>query len=156
MEYRMYFLVLRHLSGINKAVQTSHAIAEYSFRYHNYTDFQDYVTKDKTIVMLDGGTHQDMVESQRILKENGIKHSYFLEPDINDAMTAICFLVDERIWNRENYLSYKAFIEEKINDYQIDIERNYVPSYECDWVDYIGGKQNNVIYNLISGRKLSQ
>jgi len=156
MEYSMYYLVLRHLSGINKAVQTSHCSIEYAIKYQNEPDFLKYSTIDKTIVMLDGGTHQDMVETQKLLEESGVKHGYFLEPDINNAMTAICFLVDERLWKRELYMTdYNRFVEQRLMEDEISHYASYVPEYLGDWIKYIGGKENNTIYNIIRGKKLS-
>jgi hypothetical protein len=155
----MYFLVLRHLSGINKSVQTSHTIAEYAFKYHDNQDFRDYIINDKTIIMLDGGTHQEMVEAQRILTENNINHAYFTEPDVNDAMTAICFLVDERIWDRTNYHTFTSFTKEKIENNSFFYEESEQTLSESEinqlWEEYIGGTQNSTIYRLISGRKLA-
>ena len=53
--------------------------------------------------MVDGGTHQDMVELQRQFEELDVPHSYFIEPDLNDCMTATVIL-DERVWDSEKIL----------------------------------------------------
>jgi hypothetical protein len=163
MEYRMYYLVLRHLSGINKAVQTSHASIEYAVKYIANSDFQKYATIDKTIVMLDGGTHQEMVMLQKQLDENGVNNTYFIEPDINDAMTAICFLVDERLFNKDIFVSYEKFCALHFKDSDttsidyVEFLLNKQPGGELyeEWVKQIGGTQNETIYNIINGRKLS-
>ena len=164
MEYRMYYLILRHLSGINKAVQTSHTSIEYAVKYMVNNDFQKYATIDKTIVMLDGGTHQEMVELQKMLEDNGINNTYFTEPDVNDAMTAICFLVDERLFNKEIFVSYEKFSELYFRDNPelsqmdyIEFLNDKIPNNTVyqEWVKYIGGVKNETIYNIINRRKLA-
>ena len=62
MEYRMYCLVLRQLNGINKGIQAAHACLEYANGFHNEADYQKYVNDDKTLILLDGGTYQDLVD----------------------------------------------------------------------------------------------
>lgn len=37
------------------------------------------------------------------LHNNGIKIAYFKEPDLGDQLTAVVFLVDERVWDKEKY-----------------------------------------------------
>lgn len=150
--FRMYFLILRHLSGVNKAVQSSHSSFEYSLKYINNEDFIKYAANDKTIIMLDGGTHQDMVESQKILEENGINHAYFLEPDINNSMTSICFLVEDSIYDREKFKTYEDFYDEYLENY--GYIREDINLYD-KWIESIGGKQNEFIHNLIKNKKLS-
>ena len=69
MKYRMYSFVLRQLNPIQKGVQTTHAVVEY-MKKHQYginDDLKQWVDEDKTLIMLDGGTYQDMCEILGIL-----------------------------------------------------------------------------------------
>ena len=148
--YRMYCLVLRQLNGINKGVQAFHAGLEYANKFHNEEDFQKYITFDKTLIMLDGGIYQDLVEIKSLLEVASINHSVFVEPDLNDTITAICFLADERVWDRENYMSCESFLE------RFDIESNLdIQNAICHWVESIGGFKNAAIVDILKGKKLS-
>lgn len=40
-----------------------------------------------------------------------LKVAEFREPDCNNTLTAICFLVDEKIWNKEKYLNFDVDME---------------------------------------------
>ena len=152
-EYRMYVLALRQLSPINKGVQNCHSCLEYANKYHNDQEYQKYINEYKTLIMLDGGTSQDMIEIQLQLEEAGIKHSYFNEPDLNDCLTAITFLADERVWNREvyfnNYADYETYFNQD-NDGEFSL-----PTYE-EWLEHIGGEKNTILIEILSNKRLSQ
>jgi len=88
-----------------------------------YNSFIKWANEDKTFIILNGGTTNKRKLEKDIFKEgksniyfqgslnnhleslrcNNIKVASFCEPDLNDALTAIVFLVDERVWNREKY-----------------------------------------------------
>ena len=111
MTYRTYEIVLRHLSGVNKGVQAEHSAKRYIWKYRNepITEIVMENIENETTIMVDGGTHQDMVEIHKRFEEAGIHHTYFIEPDLNDCMTAITVVADERVWDRKNYKSYMNF-----------------------------------------------
>ena len=46
------------------------------------------------------GSLNQIVDS---LADNGIDHAVFVEPDLNNALTAVCFLADERVFDYEKY-----------------------------------------------------
>lgn len=145
LEYRMYCLVLRQLSPINKGIQNCHACLEYALKYGNELDYQQYITKDKTIIMLDGGISQEMDEIAYNLMLEGIDFACFREPDLNNLITSICFLADERVWNKEKY---KNILREDCYAPESEI------SYD-DWVDYVGGAKNAMLYDYLEGKRLS-
>ena len=62
MKYRMYSLVLRQLNPIQKGVQTTHAAIEYANTYFKTAEYQSWSNFDKTLIMLDGGTYQEMMK----------------------------------------------------------------------------------------------
>lgn len=133
LEYKMYGLVITNLRGIYKGLQFSHALQEYNNGIRYLYDTLDYgycinfnellkdkdflnnfikwSTIDKTIILLDGGTTSDycidylgIISKHFIdLQDNNIPFSYFREPDLNNALTAICFLVDERVYDKKKY-----------------------------------------------------
>jgi len=105
-ELRMYVLVPYNLSPIQQGIQAAHAIAEYSINagYVKVGEieigtslYKDWVKEHKTIVILNAGTtgkYSSMEAHANNLEKLKVKCSYFREPDLNDAMTAIAFVVD--------------------------------------------------------------
>ena len=79
-------------------------------------------------------------------------------------MTAICFLVDERLFNKEIFVSYEKFSELYFRDNPelsqmdyIEFLNDKIPNNTVyqEWVKYIGGVKNETIYNIINRRKLA-
>jgi hypothetical protein len=54
-------------------------------------------------VILNGGTSSTMEEHAKKLKELGIKFAVFREPDLNNSLSGISFLVDERVFDKKTY-----------------------------------------------------
>jgi len=128
-EKRMYCFVPYNISEIQKGIQCSHSIVEYSdsmneigYDYargkkllnNNYVNHKDWVENWKTIIILNGGTTNNNKESKFYgtlqqhrdkLKELGVEFSEFYEPDLNNALTAVAFIVDmEKDWIVLKYL----------------------------------------------------
>ena len=154
-EYRMYVLSIRHLSGVNKGCQGIHSSQEYANKYHFEKDYQQHVTTDKTLIMLDGGSHPDMIEIERILVENDIHHTVFNEPDLDNLVTSICFLADERVWDKKYFKSYQDYYVYFLEFHGTDLAfSDELPSYE-EWLTHIGGVKNEKLIEIIKGKKLS-
>ena len=155
-EQRMYSLVLRQLNPIQKGVQTTHSVVEYANKYGSDKEYRQWAETDKTLIILDGSTFQEMEDIYESLKEWGVKFSKFQEPDLNYLTTAITFLVDERVWNRVLYPSW-----ENLPQYPLVIDGNmstpnpndYI-SYN-EWVEMMGGAVNVDLRKLIFSKKLS-
>ena len=177
-QYRMYFFVPYNISPIQQAIQAGHAALEYANKYGKTQEFIDFFKNDKTWVILNGGTTNENVEKpgtlQEILKEivyNAIKFSVFQEPDLNDTLTAICFLADERVWDFENYLDFKDYlISQKVtyttfSNESITLKSFFAltfdelkeiwPVHYKDWEKQLGGEKNVFLRNLIKGKKLA-
>lgn len=135
--YRMYGLVPYNLSPIQQGIQFGHAVVEYGL--HNYTDddYQEWANNHKTFIILNGGTtnlgyqHNNKGTLNQYLDElviEGIKVSTFYEPDLGDQLTAIVFLVDDRVWDREKYPDFvpdwESHNDEKILG-GVDVETQY-------------------------------
>lgn len=119
LEYRMYGLVPYNISEIQKGIQFGHAVVEYGLKYSNTPEYQKWAHEDKTFIILNGGTtnsriniedglpfgslNQHLLNLERLVKDGNI--AWFNEPDLGDQLTAICFLVDERIWDIKKYFS---------------------------------------------------
>lgn len=125
LEKRMYFLVPYNISEIAKGIQAGHAALEYAHEYKDDPEFIDFIENHKTWIILNGGTTNNRRElgtgipqgtlNQCLdqLSANNIKYSIFEEPDLNDALTAICLIVDERVFNRKDYPDFYDWVGEK-------------------------------------------
>lgn len=102
-EQRMCSIALRHLTGIQKGIQTAHAIVEYELKFGDTLEYKRWAKKDKTLIVLEANTTQQLEESYSELRRLGIAVAKFIEPDINNSITAICFLMDETTWNTKKY-----------------------------------------------------
>ena len=155
-EQRMYSLVLRQLNPIQKGVQTTHGVVEYANKYASDEEYKQWAETDKTLIVLDGGTYQEMVRIYDTLKELEMKFVDFQEPDLNYLTTSITFLADERVWNREQYPSWESLPQCPCSidgNMQAPDPNDYM-SYN-EWVEMMGGAANVELRNLIFSKKLS-
>ncbi len=125
-ELRMYFLTMYNLSPIQQGIQCLHACVEYFLKYWRTKEFWSWAKTHKTVILLNGGTSNDgksscygldpalgsMEQHFQTLKNNKIKCASFHEPDLNYSMSAIAFLVDERVFNKKDYPDFKINLEE--------------------------------------------
>ena len=128
-KYRMYGLVPYNISPIQQGIQFGHAVVEYSIgRYGSHDDYEQWAKEDKTFIILDGGTTNDNEErlgslnkSVRRLEDICIPYATFNEPDLGDQLTAVVFLVDDRVWDKEKYPEFNKFLEVD----HTDLEKDY-------------------------------
>lgn len=162
MEYRMYVLVERHLSPIDKGIQAAHAIATYGqvLEYYNENSqkYKQWVAEDKTIVLLNGGTTLDLNNIMDELKEKEITFAYFQEPDLDNIVTAIAILVDERVYDKDKYPDFEKW--KNPSDIVMDIftkmGTDKVNEIGADWVEFIGGKENVFLRELLTTKPLAR
>lgn len=115
-EYRMYGMVPYQLMGIQQGIQFGHAVVEYALNYGDADEYKTWAKYHKTFIILNGGTTNTKYGDDGLptgtlnktaidlYQDYGVhKIGFFREPDLQDALTAICFLVDERVWNIEKY-----------------------------------------------------
>ena len=126
LEKRMYFFVPYNISPIQQAIQAGHAALEYARKYKDDEEFIDFADNWKTWIILNGGTTNskrdfdgvsngslNQLADQLSLGDgiaDGIKISYFKEPDLEDALTAVCFIVNEKVFNYEDYPDFCDWI----------------------------------------------
>jgi len=182
LELRMYGLVPYNLSPIQQGIQFNHANDQYSIDAKPYNKIYDRFRKEwKTNILLNGGTSNEghmvrqgfretmyvgsMQQHLADLKANNIKVSTFYEPDLNSMLTAIVFLVDERVFNKElypdfsppldplldpqNHLSDEAKNEALIK-WSAENEKQY-----AEWVNKIGGPKNEFLRDFLRGKRLA-
>jgi len=128
LELRMYGLVPYNISPIQQGIQYGHAVVEYLINFPAdlkiYKDTKQWAEVDKTFIILNGGTTNKtpIVQSENDFKgslnnhlarleENHIKVATFYEPDLGDQLTAVVFLVDERVFDRETNPDFRTVLE---------------------------------------------
>lgn len=183
LELRMYFFVPYNISPIQQAIQAGHAALEYADKYGSDENYIIFVREWKTWVILNGGTtneHRDfdgvaMGSLNQIgddLLKNDIQFSYFQEPDLNDALTALCFICDERVFNKEDYPDFVDYIlnikmypnakEETPAENIVMLKtqtpehlQEMFPEYYKEWVRFVGGLKNVFLRELLKDKKLA-
>lgn len=116
LEYRMYGLVPYNLSPIQQGIQFGHAVVEYMLNFppdlRIYADTKQWAEEDKTFIILNGGTtnstpmnYGTLNKHYETLRALDVKTAIFKEPDLGDQLTAVVFLLDERVWDEEKYPS---------------------------------------------------
>jgi len=85
-EMKMFVLVRKDLSNIQKAVQAGHAVAEFllKFPYKN-----QYNWNNETLVYLAVKDKNELSWWEHKLHKKSIAHISFKEPDLNDEPTAL-------------------------------------------------------------------
>lgn len=145
-EYRMYCLAERHLSSIQKAIQSAHAIVEYGLTYGDSSEYKQWAEKDKTIIILDGGNSIDLdsIKDQLICEKWPFE--VFYEPDMDNFMTAIAFLAPNEVYDYKTWgTSY--------DDYK---EKVYPAKVQYDtWLNDIGGRGAEAVKMLISNLRIA-
>lgn len=195
LELRLYGLVPYQLTGIQMGIQFGHAAVEYGLKFFNDGEYQEWAKLNKTFIILNGGisnhsqnrynpdilTHGTMEKSFMELVNNEIKVAPFYEPDLNDMLSAIVFIVDERVFNKEDYPDfinwyvkninlldlpnhimtsfksledYAIYTEEVINGTRYGSSQPDNTNYDR-WVEFIGGKKNVFLREFLKNFKLA-
>jgi hypothetical protein len=170
LEYRMYGLVPYNLSPIQQGIQFGHAIVEYQQDIKGLSNldkiYDKWAKQDKTFIILNGGTTNNTPDKLgtlnqylRTLIDNGVGTAVFHEPDLGDQLTAVVFLVDERVFNRT---LYPDFQEEKLpygvrkssKKVEIELEERNEANYQ-KWVEKIGGPKNAFLREFLKPLRLA-
>lgn len=179
LELRMYFFVPYQLTGIQQGIQAGHAALEYANKFSDTELFKRFMLH-KTWIILNGGTTNNSLnapgtinETSRLIddynnnNEYKINFSLFSEPDLNFALTSICFICDERVFNYEDYPEFMDFLLNvgALGRFKDDIKifkkltqeeriEKYPLHYEA-WVESLGGKKNVFLRELLKDKKLA-
>jgi hypothetical protein len=194
LELRMYGFVPYNISEIQKGIQFGHAVVEYGLVNHLDNDYLNWAKYNKTFIILNGGTSNHSVDRYREeafnkgwredetyvgsmetiktnLEENGVKIATFYEPDLNDMLSGICFIVDERVFSKK-YLGLGDWVVENYGDMIMDnhgfgfnvsrlekqIRYSEIPKEQKiyqKWVEYIGGEKNVFLRDYLSKFRLA-
>lgn len=191
LELRMYGFVPYNISPIQQAIQFAHAVVEYGQNVKSYDvinnielkKYNDWADSWKTLIILNGGTsnhsinryHQTdepfigTMESNLItLEQNGVEIATFYEPDLNDMLSAVVFIVDERVFNKKKYPDFEDWVIENYgglingngSSYQIARRIKESNSKEDQkiyqsWVKIIGGEKNVFLRDFLKNFRLA-
>tara|TARA_R110000796_G_scaffold27712_6_gene76220 strand:+ start:1770 stop:2492 length:723 start_codon:yes stop_codon:yes gene_type:complete len=172
LELRMYGLVPYNISPIQQGIQFNHANDVYSLEWGTNNEKYDWFrTEWLTNIVLNGGTSNEghlvkkgfkyewyigtMQQHLVDLKVNNIKVSTFNEPDLNSMLTAIVFLVDERVFNKKLYPDYKQLPFEGETDQELAEWSIENIKRRSKWVSFIGGPPNEFLRDFLSDKKLA-
>lgn len=171
LELRMYGLVPYNISPIQQAIQFGHSVVEYSLMEDYREEYLKWAKKWKTFIILNGGTTNNTSPEKygtlnkhlQTLFDNGIDFSYFKEPDLGDQLTAITFIVDERVFNREKYPDFKEFLINRYSKKRVDdrlansflkITDEFHTEYNI-WCNMIGEPKNVFLREFLSQFRLA-
>jgi len=181
LEYRMYFFVPYNLSPIQQGIQAGHALGEYALKYGRGNPVHlvwDFLEKWKTFMVMNGGTSNSSRDFNAIpygslnqiadaLVEQEIEMAYFTEPDINEALTAVCFIADERVFNKDDYPEFWDFLAEQDgydeNPTRIEVKLTPIEEWAdkygqhfINWKeDIMGGDKNFFLRSLLRDKKFA-
>ena len=149
LELRMYFFTIYQLSGIQAGIQCGHAALEYANMYKDDPQYKDFIENWKTWVILNGGTTNSHIEDLGTLNdivvkfsEKGIKYSVFHEPDLNNALTAMCFIADSRVFTfKPSKPLFQYF------DYEV---------LRKEGIEYTGSEENFFLWEMINNKPLAR
>lgn len=153
----MYFFVPYNISPIQQGIQAGHVALEYAHAHGSSKLFKEFVLNHKTWIILNGGTTRfdevDPGTMQQTLEQiksynanhpnDNIDYAMFIEPDLNNALSGICFICDERVWDYESYPTPEQF--DPMEEFS---------SYE-EWLDFVGGERNLFLREIIRTKKLA-
>lgn len=176
LELRMYGLVPYNLSPIQQGIQFNHANDNYTLNYSGDDDYNRFLTEWKTNILLNGGTSNEghmvrqgfkeemyvgtMQQHLKDLLANGIKVATFYEPDLNSMLTAIVFLVDERVFNKKLYPDF-IYPESPLGGFGDVSEQQLLTRFSAiekdreKWVESIGGPKNEFLREFLRDKRLA-
>lgn len=171
LELKMYFLVNYQLSGMQGGIQAGHAGFRFLKKYWKEEFVQDFLENWETWIVLNGGTTNTNPERLgtmnlhlQTLNSLGVKCHDFYEPDLGDQLTAIAFILDERIFDRKKYPDFdlylnniysKPFIEKKLDESVFINSSDVFYSEYQTWLALIGGENNRQLREFIKPFKLA-
>jgi hypothetical protein len=192
LELRMYGLVPYNISPIQQAIQFGHAVVEYGQMVRRPQSiskmeidaplvYDDWADNWKTFIILNGGTTNYRTSydgfpfgslNQHVitLDENRVDFATFNEPDLGDQLTAVVFIVDEQVFNRNKYPDFEDWVIENYGE--LIRSDHYTTSYMLakrikesnskenqkvyqSWVKSIGGEKNVFLRDFLKNFKLA-
>lgn len=177
-ELRMYGLVNYQLTGIQKGIQFLHGVVEYSQMANRVGGnmlnvYNDWANSHKTVILLNGGTTNTSQEKPgtlntylKTLQDLGVDLAAFYEPDLGDQLTAVVFIVDERVFNRKKYPDFRDWVTENYGDWLRNDSPNLLEKVKDstsprdrkiyqEWFQLMGGEKNILLREFLKDFRLA-
>lgn len=157
-KYMMYMLVLPSLSSIQKGIQAMHALEEYHIIYGETKELYKWGRNDKAIKILNVESLEKLTEIKKELVKREIRFSYFNEEGLNDLLTALCLIVEDKVYDCEQYPDYHTWCFNNHIDAEIMLPTD-PPKFERNkenyskWLEFIGGESNEFLKEMLSSKK---
>lgn len=142
----MYSLVLYQLKPIQQGIQSQHAITEYAEEFFNDPAYRQWASTNKTTIILSVGGSIQMLNAIEQLTVADISFKEFRESDLYDQVTAVCFLADERVWDKKKHPDFEPSLVSMIF-------HNEAPLRE--YIEKIGGEKNFFLRSFLQQYKLA-
>ena len=169
LEKRMYMLVPYNISPIQQAIQAGHAALEYAHEFAHDAEYVDFIENWKTWIILNGGTTNKNWDENNVkigtldqcleeLRDKiNINYSTFSEPDLNDALTAICLVADERVFNREDYPNFEDWLGSRAVyiTHTWDTVLVNEEALRKEYSEFLGGDDIVFLRDLLNTKKLA-
>lgn len=178
MERRMYGLTNYQLTGIQKGIQFLHGVVEYSQMANRVGGelldiYNDWANSHKTVILLNGGTTNTSQEKPgtlnthlKTLQDLGVDLAAFYEPDLGDQLTAVVFIVDERVFNRKKYPDFRDWVMENYGDWLRNDSPNLLEKVKDstsprdrkiyqEWFQLMGGEKNILLREFLKDFRLA-
>ncbi|CAL9978199.1 hydrolase [Vibrio phage D479] len=91
---KCYVFVNTKMSGINAGIQALHAVAELSLQNDEDGNYVEWAENHKTVVLLNGGSHTDLIDVHFTLDNHCVPNGVFREVDVNNSVTAVAVVAD--------------------------------------------------------------
>jgi hypothetical protein len=188
LELRMYGFVPYNISEIQKGIQFGHAVVELCQKLRSHKEwkyeldkYDNWANNWRTFIILNGGTSNHstnkyscddfsgtMEQHLKYLQDLEVTTGEFYEPDLNDMLSAIVFIVDERVFNKKDYPDFTEFIKMNYtnlidSDYTVEeaAQRIKESEYTQDkkayqqWLTLIGGERNEKLRDFLKNFRLA-
>lgn len=159
---RMYGFVPYNISPIQKGIQFGHAVVEYQLK-HDGSEYLDWAKNNKTFIILDGGTTNKsqnnlgtLNKHVKTLTEFGIKYAKFYEEDLGDQLSAVVFIVDEKIYNKSKFKEY-TFKPSMFDKFLSIFDESIFGKKYLTWLDSLSEEDRKIaeFRKYLSGFKLA-
>lgn len=169
LEYKMYGFVPYNISDKQKGIQFGHTVVRYCRELGSSEAFEKWADVDQTFIILNGGTTNENPESKfyGTLQQNRdsligkVPFAEFKEPDLNQTLAGVVFLVDERVYDKEIYpdfvptpLPKKKWFKGDLFGETAKIEKQNEENY-AKWLEKIGGEDNAFLRNFLKDFRLA-
>lgn len=158
LELRMYGFTPYNLSDIQKGIQFGHAVVRFGreltkSKNPTINKYEDWADNHETFIILNGGTTNKsrgedglykgtLNNNLQTLTETRLQVGTFYEPDLGDQLSAICFLVDERVFDRIRYPNFTP--EDWKGNEGYDVDKQYK-----DWLKQFNTTDANELNQII-------